>query len=110
MKIHKLTDVSQKENIDDNYVLNILIKDGRLVSEYCKNKKLKQFGIYDYMMNRYDDLQKNASIIQEITYRMKNHIEKSPRCSNCGKYVKFYRFSEGFRHFCSNECANIMLN
>ena len=55
-KIHKLTDVKQKENIDDEYVLNLMIKDGRLVSEYCKVKKLKQFGIYDYMMNRYDDL------------------------------------------------------
>lgn len=105
-KIHKLTDVKQKENIDDNYVLNILIKDDRLVSEYCKNKKLKQFGIYDYMMNRYDDLQKSKSIIQEIIYRMKYHIEKSPICPTCSKYVKFYRFSEGFRHYCSNECAN----
>ena len=58
-KIHKLTDVKQKENIDDEYVLNLMIKDGKLVSEYCKVKKLKQFGIYDYMMNRYDDLQRN---------------------------------------------------
>jgi hypothetical protein len=33
-----------------------MIKDDRLISEYCKNKKLKEFGIYDYMMNRYDDL------------------------------------------------------
>ena len=105
-KIHKLTNVKQKDDIDDNYVLNLMIKDNRLVSEYCKNKKLKQFGIYDYMMNRYDDLQKNKSIIQEIIYRMKYHIDKSPRCPTCGKYVNFYRFSEGFRHYCSNECAN----
>lgn len=83
-----------------------MIKDDRLVSEYCKVKKLKQFGIYDYMMNRYDDLQKTKSIIQEIIYRMKNNIDKSPVCPTCGKYVKFYRFSEGFRHYCSNECAN----
>lgn len=27
---------------------------------------------------------------------MKNHINKSPVCPTCGKYVKFYRFSEGF--------------
>lgn len=106
-KIHKLTNVKQKKDIDDEYVLNLMIKDGRLVSEYCKNKKLKQFGIYDYMMNRYDDLQKSKSVIQEIIYRMKYHIDKSPRCPNCGKYVKFYRFSEGFRHFCSNYCLNI---
>lgn len=106
-KIHKLTNVTQKENIDDDYVLNLMIKDGRLISEYCKSKKLKQFGIYDYMMNRYNDLQKSKSVIQEIVYRMKYHIDKSPRCPNCGKYVKFYRFSEGFRHFCSNYCLNI---
>ena len=105
-KIHKLTNVKQKENIDDDYVLNLMIKNDRLISEYCKNKKLKQFGIYDYMMNRYDDLQKTKSIIQEIIYRMKYHIDKSPVCPTCGKYVKFYRFSEGFRHYCSNECAN----
>ena len=37
---------------------------------------------------------------------MKNHIDKSPVCPTCGKYVKFYRFNEGFRHYCSNECAN----
>ena len=106
-KIHKLTNVTQKENIDDDYVLNLMIKDDRLISEYCKSKKLKQFGIYDYMMNRYNDLQKSKSVIQEIVYRMKYHIDKSPRCPNCGKYVKFYRFSEGFRHFCSNYCLNI---
>ena len=105
-KIHKLTNVKQKENIDDDYVLNLMIKNDRLISEYCKNKKLKQFGIYDYMMNRYDDLQKSKSVIQEIVYRIKYHIDKSPVCHTCGKYVKFYRFSEGFRHYCSNECAN----
>lgn len=38
---------------------------------------------------------------------MKYHIDKSPVCPTCGKYVKFYRFSEGFRHFCSNYCLNI---
>lgn len=30
-KIHKLTDVKQKENIDDNYVLNLMIKDNNIV-------------------------------------------------------------------------------
>lgn len=105
-KIHKLNNVKQKEDINDDYVLNLMIKDNRLISEYCKVKKLKQFGIYNYLMNRYDDLQKSRSIIQEIIYRMKYHIDKSPVCPTCGKYVKFYRFSEGFRHYCSNECAN----
>ncbi len=47
-KIHKLTYVKQKkENIDDNYVLNLMIKDDRLLPEYCKNKKLKEFRLYD---------------------------------------------------------------
>ena len=42
-----------------------------------KESWLKDHSLYDYMMNRYNNLQKNRSIIQEIVYRIKNHIDKS---------------------------------
>ena len=45
----------------------------------CRIKEswLKDHNLYDYMMNRYNNLQKNRSIIQKIVYRIKNHIDKS---------------------------------
>lgn len=45
----------------------------------CRIKEswLKDHGSYDYLMNRYNNLQKNRSIIQKIVYRIKNHIDKS---------------------------------
>ena len=44
----------------------------------CRIKEswLKDHNLYDYMMNRYNNLQKNRSIIQKIVYRIKNHIDK----------------------------------
>lgn len=45
----------------------------------CRIKEswLKDHGLYDYLMNRYNNLQKNRSIIQKIVYLIKNHIDKS---------------------------------
>lgn len=54
-------------------------KHNKIQLNTCRIKEswLKEHGLYDYMMNRYNNLQKNRSIIQKIVYRIKNHIDKS---------------------------------
>jgi hypothetical protein len=45
----------------------------------------------------------NISWMEKI-YRYINNIIELPTCKNCDKPVNFYRFSTGYRDFCSNKC------
>lgn len=100
---NKLISVNNK-NITDNDIINHCIdNNGNLISTYVSKLHLQKKGYYNYLINRYNDNSKNT--IQEIIYRIKNHIDIIPKCPICNKPVNFKRFHEGYRKYCTHECA-----
>ena len=55
-------------------------------------------GIYEYLINRYDD----SDSLKETLFRIYNGIEEHPKCPTCGKPLVFKGI---FFKFCSNTCA-----
>ena len=64
--------------------------------------KYKYNHIYEYLINRYDDLDSP----KESYFRIINNIENRPTCKICGKRVKFNDRKNNFENTCSYECTN----
>lgn len=95
--------IQSQKNVTDQSILDVLIdKNGNLISTYISQRWLKEHGYYEYLINRYDD--NSIGSIQEIIYRIKHNIDIIPKCPVCGKSVKFKRFHEGYRKYCSSYC------
>lgn len=79
--------------LDDEYIIKYI----------NKHKAIRYFNndVFDYLKQRYDD----SSSIDEIIYRLKNHIDEYPICPICGKKLKFYDRRHGFAKTCSKECG-----
>ena len=90
--------------ITDNDILNIFIKDGKLIaSRLSKAYIIKHKEILDYLLNRYSN---NYTIndISEIIYRIVNNINSIPNCI-CGNQLKYVGFYCGYQKHCSSKCA-----
>ena len=66
--------------------------------------KYKYNHIYEYLINRYDDLDSP----KESYFRIINNIENRPTCKICGKRVKFNDRKNNFENTCSYKCTNIL--
>ena len=94
------------ENINDEIILNLLIKsnkriDGRKL-KYCKEQNND---IYKYIVNRYNDSSCENETIKRILYK----IDKHPICPICGKPVLFCgKANRMFLQTCSLQCGYIL--
>lgn len=90
--------------VDDNVIIKECVNEKGHIHAYIKEKWLREHGLYDYLMKRYND----SSGYNETIYRIKNHIDEHPKCKHCGKPLKYYGFSYGpgggfLTRYC-NEC------
>ena len=83
---------TQYPNINDSDILDFLYIDskGNRCSKIVKNRLLKLPDTYkNYLLNRYKDVLYKESDFKEIVYRIKNGIDKVPKCPVCGNQCKF---------------------
>ena len=77
---------------------NFLKEDGSLNTVKLRESYLKKYGIYEDVMNFYND----SNNISESIYRIAYDIDEKPRCKFCNKPL---RYDKGFKNsFCSREC------
>ena len=67
-------------------------------------KKLKRDykEFYDRMI---EFVEEDNITISESIWLFQNKIPKTPNCKNCNTKVKFIKFSQGYRKYCSKKCA-----
>ena len=86
--------------LDDNTVREYL---STLQNLQLKHLKSKNYNIWDYVNNRYND----SDSFGESLYRIINNINERPVCKICGNKVKYQGLIIGFKHTCSKECEKI---
>ena len=81
-------------------VMNNFVSDnGKILPARTKEKYLKKYGFYDYIVNYYPDSQS----IAETLVRIVHNIDERPKCKMCGGPVKFHN-STYFPKYCSYKC------
>lgn len=95
-------------NPTDFDVISETVKDGRLLKGMLKDDILKALNLYDYMENRFPDIDihgpKNKKA--EIVWRIYNHAEERPVCPVCGRPAKFTDWKSGYSG-CSYRCNGL---
>ena len=87
--------------------LKILISE-KLLKE---NKKTNKFRFIKYNKELLNLVEKHTDFLninvklQERIYCIMNEISEIPKCSECGKEVKFVQYSVGYSKTCCNICA-----
>lgn len=92
-------------NINDSDILDFLYinSKGNRCSRIVKNRLLKLPDTYkNYLLNRYKDVLYKESDFKEIIYRIKNGIDKVPKCPVCGNLCKFNGIE--YNKTCSYSC------
>lgn len=83
-----------------NKLIDILNKHGSQGFKfYVKDELL------NYVLENTKFLDDDAHITERV-FCILNNIKEKPKCKYCNKDVKFFRFSVGYRNFCSNSCAS----
>ena len=75
-------------------------KKQRITDKKFKNKYPEE---YKFLMKYTATLSENCTISQRL-YHIVNEIINIPNCPECGKDLKFYKFTSGYSKFCSNIC------
>ena len=88
--------------INDEYIINNFIKDGKISRKLYLNYK-KDMDVYNYLINRYSD----SESISETLYRIYHNIENRPVCKYCGGHINFKTFTTGFYNYCSAKCIGL---
>lgn len=109
-----ITDMSQ---VTDEYVLKMffegkerlkevssLVNTYNMYARYGKATKHSRINVhvYNYLVSRFND----TDNITETLYRLKNNIDKTPLCPNCGKPLRFEGLYVGYLTYCSRECEH----
>lgn len=92
--------------ITDKEILDYFISKERnsIISARINRKNLSKNKpeYMDYLKNRFDDFRDDFC---ESVYRIKNNIEKIPRCKKCGSLLKYHGFKENsYGKWCSSKC------
>ena len=91
-----------------------IITDDIIKKEYIQNgiydttnklhpKFLKEHNYYDYLINRYSDIE----TIGEAVYRICHDLDEKPKCVICGKHCRFINHIIGYDVVCSNDCMHV---
>lgn len=73
--------------------------------KYIKENVLKKRDIILYEKVIIHNLKFSNIPWVQMLYNFYHNIIELPKCIECSNDVKFYRFSKGYRKFCSNECG-----
>ena len=101
----------------DSEVLEIcLLSNGNINNNVVSEKYLnRHIELRDYLAHRYCDIPQDKFTFREVIWRIKNKIEKRPKCYACGGDVKFVgkqsweksgKTVNGYLVFCSTKCSN----
>lgn len=96
----KACEIKSTVTINDDYIRNYLVERG--IPNHISNLKIT--GIYNYLINRFDD----CSNYKEAIYRIKNNIETVPICPVCGNKLKYSEALRGYRKYCCRKCESIV--
>jgi len=87
----------------DKYIIDIFITSKHKINNNQTRKlKNKYINIKSYLLNRYNDEEKN---IRVIIWRIYYHIESRPKCNICGCYTKFDKINKCYKKYCCASCA-----
>lgn len=90
----------------DKEVIEYIAPEGKMIQQRCNKNSLAKRGLYDYVMQRYNDnsMTDENMILSESLYRILHGIEKIPKCVMCGNTIKYKR--NRYISHCSQKCTN----
>ena len=90
---------------NDKNIFDVFTRaDGRMNNYLCNwnNLQKKDIDLYNYVINRYDDIDEDDAV-SEILYRIKNGIDKKPKCPICGTTKHMFNCNH-YKIYCSEKC------
>lgn len=82
-----------------NRVKDLLYLNGKIVAQRSNESYLQKHGVYDWIMQQYDD----SYSLSEKIYCIINDLDNRKHCLECNKPLIF---KHGYGTFCSRKCAN----
>ena len=89
-----------------DWLLENLVKDGKLTSARCNESFLSRFSGVLSEINSRTSFLSQSSLLSERIYCVLNDVLDTKKCV-CGKGVSFLNFSNGYSKYCSSRCANL---
>jgi len=83
----------------NEYIKNILLKEGKLVPQRCHKNYLIKHKLYNFINDQYD----NSYLLNEKIYLIINNLSSKPRCKTCNQELNY---NNGYSLFCSRKCSN----
>jgi len=89
--------------MDDIFIINYFYDENEnpICGRFKKSIIESNLEISNYLKNRFDTF----NSYRESIYRIKNHIEITPKCKTCSKPVEIFRDGT-YRKYCSYKCMN----
>ena len=93
--------------LSDKDVIEYVAPSGKIIPQRCLKHVLGKHGLYDYIVNRFDDNTLSVDdneYLRECIYRIVYGINEIPRCKICGKPITFKY--NCYSKYCSRKCSN----